>query len=92
MAICWRRGRTTAREVLEESLENQVRDYRTILTLLTRIAGKGYLDVEKVGKTNYYTPAVEREKALSEEIRRFLSDVVGPDAENRDLLRKMIEE
>ena len=65
MRICWRRGRTTARAVLEESLKNQVRDYRTILTLLTRTAKKGYLNVEKVGKTNYYTPAIEGERALA---------------------------
>ena len=55
------------------------------------IAGKGYLEVEKVGKTNYYTPAIGRESALSEEIRRFLSDVVGPDAESRELLRKLVQ-
>ena len=92
MRICWRQGRTTAREVLEESLKKRVRDYRTILTLLTRIAQKGYLNVEKDGKTNYYTPAIEGEKALSEEIRRFLDDVVGPDPKRRALLRKMLEE
>ncbi len=92
MRICWRRGRTTAREVLEESLRKQVRDYRTILTLLTRIAQKGYLNVEKVGKTNYYTPAIEGEEALSEEIRRFLDEVVGPEAESRELLRMILKE
>ena len=92
MRICWRRGRTTAREVLEESVKNQVRDYRTILTLLTRIAQKGYLSVEKVGKTNNYTPAIEGEEALSEEIRRFLDEVVGPGAESRELLLKILKE
>ena len=92
MRICWRRGRSTVREVLQDSLRNSVRDYRTILTLLTRMAGKGYLKVEKVGKTNYYTPAVPQQRALTREIRRFLKEVVGPESENRDLLRELLDE
>lgn len=91
MRICWRRGRSTVREVLQDSLRNSVRDYRTILTLLTRMARKGYLKVEKEGKTNYYTPAVPQQGALTGEIRRFLKEVVGPEPENRELLRKLLE-
>lgn len=91
MRICWRRGRSTVREVLEESLRSTVRDYRTVLTLLTRVAAKGYLTVEKEGKTNYYTPALPQGRALTAEIKLFLEDVVGTDPENLELVRRLLE-
>ena len=58
MRICWRLGRCTVREVLREDLKTHIRDYRTILTFMTRMTKKGWLLVEKQGNTNYYIPAV----------------------------------
>ena len=86
MRIVWRHGRTTVRQVLEEDLEQHDRDYRTILTFMSRMAKKGWLEVEKEGQTNYYTPAVEQEEALREEIRRFLDEVVGPEPQDLELV------
>lgn len=91
MRIVWRHGRTTVREVLEEDLQQHERDYRTILTLMTRMADKGWLDVEKEGKTNYYTPAIAEKKAVREEIRRFLDEVMGREPKNLELLRRELE-
>lgn len=91
MRICWRRGRCTVREVLTDSLPKNTRDYRTVLTLMTRIADKGYLKVEKEGKTNYYTPSLPKERALRREIKLFLEDVVGSDPEGLELLGSMLE-
>ena len=90
MQICWRLGRCTVREVLREDLKAHTRDYRTILTFMTRMANKGWLTVEKEGNTNYYTPAVDEGQALEEEIRQFLDRVVGPEPENRELLKKIL--
>ena len=90
MRICWRLGRCTVREVLREDLKAHTRDYRTILTFMTRMANKGWLRVEKEGNTNYYTPAVDEGQALEEEIRQFLDRVVGPEPENRELLKKIL--
>ena len=81
MQICWRLGRCTVREVLREDLKTHSRDYRTILTFLTRMANKGWLTVEKEGTTYYYTPAIPQKKALKETIERFLDEVVGPEPE-----------
>lgn len=67
------------------------RDYRTILTLLSRMAAKGWLEVEKDGQANYYTAAVPRKKAVQAEIRRFLDEVVGPEREHQELLRAELE-
>ncbi len=92
MRICWRLGRANVRQVLREDLKTHIRDYRTILTFMTRMANKGWLDVEKEGNTNYYIPAVEQSQALEEEIRQFLDHVVGPEPENREVLRKVLAE
>jgi predicted transcriptional regulator len=90
MQICWRLGRCTVREVLREDLKTHIRDYRTILTFMTRMANKGWLTVEKEGNTNYYTPAIPQEKALKETIERFLDEVVGPKRENLELVEKAL--
>lgn len=75
MSLCWRLGRSTARQVYEASLEHKKRNYRTIKTLLDRIAAKGYLRVEKLGPLSIFTPIVERRRAVGEAIRDFI-DVV----------------
>jgi hypothetical protein len=48
--------------------------------------------VEKEGNTNYYTPSVPQKEALIEEVRRFLEDVVGPEPEDRELLKRILSE
>jgi len=58
---------------------------------MTRMANKGWLEVEKEGNTNYYRPAVGEDQALEEEIRRFLDHVVGPEPENRELLKRILD-
>ena len=47
--------------------------------------------MEKEGNTNYYRPVVDEGQALEEEIRQFLDRVVGPEPENRDLLKRILE-
>ncbi len=91
MRLCWRLGRANVRQVLREDLKTHIRDYRTILTFMTRMTNKGWLEVEKEGNTNYYRPAVDEGQALEEEIRQFLDQVVGPEPENRELLRRILE-
>ena len=46
MMICWRLGRANVRQILREDLKTRIRDYRTILTFVSRIAKKGWLEVE----------------------------------------------
>jgi len=75
MNLCWRRGKATARQIYEDSLARRRRDYRTVKTLLDRIAAKGYLRVEKLGPLCLYTPRVSRREATSRAIREFV-DVV----------------
>ena len=44
------------------------------------------------GNRNYYLPAVVQERALEEEIRQFLDQVVGPETENLDLVKEILAE
>jgi BlaI family penicillinase repressor len=87
MRICWRLGRCTVREVLEEDLKTRTRDYRTILTFMSRMTEKGWLAAKKQGNRNLYSPAVSHETGLQREIDHFLADVVGRDQESWELLQ-----
>ena len=70
---------------------SQCRDGPAVLTFMTRITNKGWLEVEKEGNTNYYRPAVDEGHALEEGIRRYVDQVVGPEPENRELLKRILE-
>lgn len=76
MNICWRLGKSTARQVYDESLDRQERDYQTVKTLLDRIAAKGYLKIEKLGPLCLYTPIVPRSAALGTAIEDFTRTVL----------------
>ena len=91
MRICWRLGRANVRQILKEDLKKKTRDYRTILTFVSRMEKKGFLKVEKEGNTNYYTPAMPQERGLRHEIDRFLKEVVGSKREHLELVRKAVE-
>jgi predicted transcriptional regulator len=91
MMICWRLGRANVRQILREDLKTRIRDYRTILTFVSRIAKKGWLEVELEGNTNYYTPAIQQEDGLELEIERFLTETVGSDPGHLDLLQKALD-
>jgi predicted transcriptional regulator len=90
MRICWRLGRCTVRDVLREDLRTRKRDYRTILTFMTRMSNKGWLTVSREGNKNRYTPALEEERALRKEIRRFLEEVVGAEPQHLEILKSEV--
>ena len=74
-----------------EDLKTHIRDYLTILTFMTRMAKYCWLEVAKEGNTTYHRPTVDEGQALKEEIRQFLDQVVGPEPENRELLKRILE-
>ena len=47
----------------------------TTITTLRRMEDKGLVTVEVHGRTKYYTPALERDKAVRRETRSFLDRV-----------------
>ena len=49
----------------------------TILTFLTRLCDKGFLAVERHGKTNCYTPLISEKDYLAHESRNILNRLYG---------------
>ena len=49
----------------------------TILTFLTRLCEKGFLAVERHGKTNCYTPLISEKAYLAHESRSVLNRLYG---------------
>ncbi len=76
MNFCWRLGKSTARQIYEESLNEKQRDYQTIKTMLDRMAAKGYLAVEKLGPLCLFSPAVKRSQAVALAIDEFVGTVL----------------
>lgn len=76
MNICWRLGRSTARQVHSEAVKTKKREYRTIKTQLDRMADKGYLRVEKLGPLCLFRPAVQRGAAVASAIDEFIGTVL----------------
>ena len=49
----------------------------TLLTLLSRLAEKGFVAVEKQGRQSVYTPLVARQDYLAAQSRRFVRKLCG---------------
>ena len=78
MQAVWQCTPPVSRAELEEILFSQYpMAQTTLLTLLTRLAEKGFLSVEKQNRINYYIPTISREAYLAEQSRRFLNQLCG---------------
>ena len=49
----------------------------TLLTLLTRLSEKGFIRIEKVGRSSRYIPLVSQEDYLSTQSKRFVDKLCG---------------
>ena len=49
----------------------------TLLTLLTRLSERGFIKIEKIGRSSQYTPLVSQEDYLSAQSRRFVDKLCG---------------
>jgi BlaI family penicillinase repressor len=76
MNICWRKGRTSARVIYEETLRDKERGYQTVKTMLDRLVVKGFLRREKFGPIWLYEPTVPRAALAAREIESFVSTVL----------------
>ena len=75
MKVLWERGASTVAEVVKE-LEGRLHwKPRTVQTLIRRLADKGALAVETVGREFRYAPAVAQDACQHEESRSFLARV-----------------
>lgn len=68
--------RTDVENVLCESRPMAV---TAILTLLSRLTERGYLSVDKCGRSNCYTPLVSKRDYLASQSRSFFDRLCGGD-------------
>ena len=62
MRVAWARESVTVRETLAALNKKRALAYTTVLTVMSRLAGKGLLTAEKRGKAHAYRPVLTREE------------------------------
>ena len=107
MQVLWGLEVPAPRAAVEEAMA-RVRPMAqtTLLTLLSRLAGKGFVRVEKQGRSSVYTPLVSREDYQAQQSKRFEDRLFGGSMsafasalnasgipkEDLDELRRLLEE
>jgi BlaI family penicillinase repressor len=77
MNLCWKRGRSTARQIFDESPPQRTWSYPTVKTMLDRLTAKGYLRREKLGPLCLFEPLVARERVVGGSIDTFWNTILG---------------
>lgn len=75
MDCLWQHSPSTVMELVAALHEKVGWAKSTTITTLRRMEEKGLVSVEVRGRTKYYTPALERERAVRRETRSFLDRV-----------------
>ena len=76
MRIVWGRGSMTVRDMLEALTETRPLAYTTVMTVMSRLADKGLLMVNKQGKTYHYYPAYSREEFEAQAVSRVVQSLI----------------
>ena len=77
MKALWTTGPDTPRSVLEDRLTPFDWAANTINTYLARLADKGFVTIRREGKSNLYTPALEKEEYQAFDSRAVLDRLYG---------------
>ena len=78
MQIIWQQEPPVSRLEIEQRVcAHHALAPTTILTLLTRLCEKGFLSVEKQGRTNLYRPLIAQRDYLAAESRNLLEKLYG---------------
>jgi predicted transcriptional regulator len=73
MRVLWRLGRGSVEEVRKALPKRGARAYTTVQTVLNRLAERGLLKRERVGKAIFYSPRASEAEYLSRSLSRTLS-------------------
>ena len=107
MQVLWELEAPVPRAAVEAGMQElRPMAQTTLLTLLSRLAEKNFIKVEKQGRSSVYTPLVAREDYQARQSKRFLDRVFGGSIpafasaltasglsrEDLDELRKLLEE
>ena len=63
----------SVRDVCKEAFPNGEKAYTTIQTVMNTLEKKGFLNREKIGLVNFYTPHKSREKIIRSEMAQVVS-------------------
>lgn len=66
-----------SRGQIEEVLQDTEMAATTLLTLLSRLTDKGFVQTEKIGRSNVYTPLISQADYLASQSRSFLDKLCG---------------
>jgi len=68
-------GAVSARQVHNHAFPSGEKAYTTVQTLLNKLNEKGWLEREKIGMVNFFTPAVSRDKMISRELQFYIAEL-----------------
>lgn len=78
MQAVWACTAPAARSDIETILyQNHPMAMTTLLTMLTRLSEKGYLNIEKNGRRSYYTPLISQQDYLAAQSKNFFKKLCG---------------
>ncbi len=78
MQVLWRLDPPVPRAAAEAAMaELRPMAQTTLLTLLSRLAEKGFIRAEKQGRSSVYTPLVSREDYQASQSKRFVDRLFG---------------
>lgn len=78
MEAVWMRDESTVRDILEAlNRGRKQRAYTTVMTIMSRLHRKGLLERRRVGRTDVYRPALDRDSYLSARADAEVSELVA---------------
>lgn len=72
MQILWDSDKPMKIQEICDSDSRGARNYSTVATLLGRMKEKGAVHAEKIGKTYYYSPLIDREKYKKKQTKNLV--------------------
>lgn len=80
MSVVWERGEVTVQEVKDALEPTRPLAYTTIMTVMNRLAEKGFLKRSKDGRAYVYSPAASQEKLAGSMLRSLVRRLFGGQA------------
>jgi predicted transcriptional regulator len=91
LKVLWDHGPSTVRSINDRLRQHGRRwAYTTVLTLLSRLEGKGYVSSDKSGLAHVFRPAVSRHKLLRQRLKDLAVELC--EGASTPLVHALVEE